>query len=155
MSTPMAKDLENNYMWLLPVCRLFPDTSPAVYFLVDSIDALDFLLDRKLLLQKAVENDHDTVDVHKDLQVFKANKAVDEAGKLSKLFGYLRHLFRNTESASSPKIHELKTCLKKSVLAFALMFCFPLFEGILSPLRMVREVLERLPYLRPDEPLKP
>eukprot|EP00434_Breviolum_minutum_P043163 symbB.v1.2.038460.t1/scaffold5997.1/size21888/2 len=50
VSRPTYKDIAVNFIWLKPICEVFPDRVPSQFFMTDVILMLNLFLDSKLLL---------------------------------------------------------------------------------------------------------
>ena len=111
MHTPKASDVEDNFIWLLPLVDMFPTKIPPGYFVQDCFYLLDQLLAYRLFLAEKLENPKAPVFVSEALKEYKMSKVAKEAAKLVRVFGYLRYLFRESKSSGRPKIAELKSKL--------------------------------------------
>ena len=83
------EDISNNYCWLKSWCETFPDRIPSGFFMMDTFLMLDFFMDRKLLLNETHQTKKNTTYEQK------IDFAREESGRLKKLLGALRYLWRN------------------------------------------------------------
>lgn len=84
------KDIAVNFIWLKPICEVFPDRVPSQFFMTDVILMLNLFLDSKLLLV-AGESE---MEMYPD-QETKVELARQETTRLKRLLGALRYLWRN------------------------------------------------------------
>ncbi|CAL1143145.1 unnamed protein product [Cladocopium goreaui] len=105
VSRPTADDCILNYIWLRPFVSKFPETVCSGYYAADVFRALDVYLENKLLQSS------DPMDTKKSM-------ALDEGGKMKRLMGGLRYLWRS-KSGNHPRITEMKSLLKLSPRAEA------------------------------------
>ena len=87
ISRPTADDCILNYIWLRPFVSKFPETVCSGYYAADVFRALDVSFDNKLLQSS------DPLDTKKSL-------ALEEGGKMKRLMGGLRYLWRSSASVS-------------------------------------------------------
>lgn len=88
VSRPTADDCILNYIWLRPFVSKFPETVCSGYYAADVFRALDVYLENKLLQSS------DPMDTKKSM-------ALDEGGKMKRLMGGLRYLWRSSGSVST------------------------------------------------------
>ena len=87
ISRPTADDCIVNYIWLRPFVSKFPETVCSGYYAADVFKALDVLVENKLLKSP------DPMDTKKSL-------ALEEGGRMKRLMGGLRYLWRSSASVS-------------------------------------------------------
>lgn len=102
-------DIAANYVYVLGIVTVFKSKVPSVYFLGDVLLALDEKFGGKLL--KSADQNMDAPDDAK--KMFKLRLSLKEAGKLKKIVGYLRYLYRNSKTrAKNKKVQALKLLLQ-------------------------------------------
>jgi hypothetical protein len=83
---PGVADLITNYMWLRPLCELYPSGLSSQYEVADILLFLDSVYYRGFLLPGTTFEE-------------KSPKAVSEAGTVKKLMSHLRYLWRNSTNS--------------------------------------------------------
>ena len=71
--------VEQNFMFLKPVCMVYPGCNPSAYFLADVLLVLDRLLNYRLIAGPVSQ---------------KSTTALEEAAKLRRLMSHARQLMR-------------------------------------------------------------
>jgi hypothetical protein len=99
LTSPCKDDVSTNSIWLRPFQRHNPYSVPSGYFIADVLLFLDYLFAFNLLAGDDCQG--------------KTDKAMDEARKIKKLIGHLRHLFRKANSSRNEDVHNLKRLMKK------------------------------------------
>ena len=87
------QDISKNYVWLRPWVEAFPDRIASGFFVMDCLLMLDHFLSGKLLLP---------VDKEVCDKETKVDLARDECGKMKRLLGALRYLWRNGILTAAP-----------------------------------------------------
>ena len=92
-SHKMLKDIATNMVWLHPICVACPDKIPSGFFLCDVLLRLDYLLEGKLLMVTKPDNykGREPWTTYEE----KVELARQETGRLKRLLGALRYLWRN------------------------------------------------------------
>jgi hypothetical protein len=85
------------YVWLKVVASLYPTKQPSCYMYADAFQYLNTLCNGKLFIGPP------------DVQV---KLALRSGGALFKLYGYLRSMYRQTETSPDARIQELKALLE-------------------------------------------
>ena len=92
-SHKMLKDIATNMVWLHPICVVCPDKIPSGLFICDVLLRLDYLLEGKLLMVTKPDNYKGKEPWTTDEE--KVELARQETGRLKRLLGALRYLWRN------------------------------------------------------------
>lgn len=80
-------------MWLRPLVEAYPKTAPSQFFLIDTLLALDGMLDEQLLMQGPVNGRIEPTSRQKKVEL-----ASEEVGRIRRLYSTLRYLYRNGDS---------------------------------------------------------
>lgn len=96
VSRPSFREIALNYVWIKPVLRSYPKHVPGGMFLTDCFLYLDDLFGGTLFSGPKLIN------------------AAEEAGRLKKLIGSLRYLYRNSVKSHNARVTELKGMLEPS-----------------------------------------
>lgn len=94
------QEIASNYIWLRPICQRYPRSVPGQVFLADVMLMLDKYLEGRLLVKA---------------DVGKVAQACEEGGRLKRLMGSLRYLFRNSNLAI--------------IVCIVFLFCFLVVNG--------------------------
>ena len=107
-------DIANNYVFVKGILTAYKAKVPSVYFIADVLLLLDKKNEGKLLKPVMPK---DKMLTETETTQSKQQLALREAGKLKKVMGYLRYLYRNSQTtAKNKKVRDLKLMLQPRAL---------------------------------------
>jgi len=98
------KDLRAHHMFIKPIIKRFPAEVPSVFFCIDVLIYLHNLLGGNLLVPDPTAQDPPKL----------VELATAEAGKLKKMIGALRALYRHSTRGKCELVTQMKSMLAKS-----------------------------------------